>query len=1019
MVSHTRISNTIVFYDPQYPQLCSREALDQLVPGPFQAVDAANLAEYLHGAGELLVSFHGPYFPKAAWHALLSFLETGGNLAFFGGMPFARPINGDGSIEPEQDAYTRQLFLGPFFQVASAAGALQFVADDDATFLRDCPLNISAATPGSFWSFNPKLTQTEDHPEDSGSAGPFDTTHLPLIYALAPTTVGQQRAATPVSVLDQHSGRFRGGRWLVSPWQPSSEAAWLDNAEAIQRLIRYAAEGATTTFDVRPGLACYQPGEAPSLAVAVRTHTEMQVRVMLYQPDNDDILQTFEISFPASPVQQEQQLRLPVQQRPGLYRIEAEYRVSGGQPFTAKSGFWIWDEALVEATRKQRLVAGRDYFYQDNQLFLVFGTTYMDSRVQRKFLHLPNPERWDRDMAEMRASGVNLIRTGLWTAWREFAPVAGSANETFLRALDAFVMTVCKHNLQLIFTFFSFFPIPFEGDNPWLDPRSVEAQCDFVASLTRRYARVELVSWDLINEPSFGDPKRIFALRPIPNYDRFEVAAFQRWLQERYTLGELQLRWRQTPAEIPTWEQVLPPDEANYDTHVRSTTMRLSLKVADYTHFSQEMFNNWTTQMTATIRASGSQTLIGVGQDEAGTRISPQFYAPVVDYTTTHPWWNIDDLLWDMLMDKTLAKPNLIQETGVMLARDIDGRPWRSELENAHLLERKLVTGLIARGAGLIQWLWHTNAYMTSDNENNIGLLHTDGSAKPELLVMQEFGRLVGALSGRLAEAQSTPDVWLVIPYSQWFTRPEAARQGTQRAVRVLGYNLGIIPQLIAEHQLGNLATLAQRPRAIIAPAIQLLNEQAWKHLLSYVHAGGTLLVNGVIGRNQHNLPFPLEIAGINGEQHPVPVSFYEELEDNEGQTYQVTFANEATNYVKKAHNQVLSYQHGAGTLIWCGLPLELANDTPALAELYRQALRRDPVEDEEQINVPFLITRRPLKSGSLILAVSESSSVQRVRLEEEALEITIEPNRAGALILGPDGAAQAFGGLQVQTQEA
>ena len=85
-----------------------------------------------------------------------------------------------------------------------------------------------------------------------------------------------------------------------------------------------------------------------------------------------------------------------------------------------------------------------------------------------------------------------------------------------------------------------------------------------------------------------------------------------------------------------------------------------------------------------------------------------------------------------MLLDKTLGVPNLIQETGIMLVRDVDERPWRSEEENAHLLERKLITGLVAGGAGLIQWLWHTNSYMTSDNENSIGLVRTDGSAKPE-----------------------------------------------------------------------------------------------------------------------------------------------------------------------------------------------------------------------------------------------------------------------------------------------
>jgi len=106
-----------------------------------------------------------------------------------------------------------------------------------------------------------------------------------------------------------------------------------------------------------------------------------------------------------------------------------------------------------------------------------------------------------------------------------------------------------------------------------------------------------------------------------------------------------------------------------------------------------------------------------------------------------------------MLLDKTLAKPNLIQETGVMLVRDVDGRPWRSERECAHLLERKLITGLIGRGAGLVQWLWHTNSYMDNDNENSIGLVRADGSAKPELEAMLEFGRLMQAFATAIDRA--------------------------------------------------------------------------------------------------------------------------------------------------------------------------------------------------------------------------------------------------------------------------
>ncbi|HEY0757353.1 MAG TPA: alpha-amylase family protein [Ktedonobacteraceae bacterium] len=1011
MVSHTR--HMIVFYDPNYPQLSSVSLLSQLMPGNFQIVDAIHLAQELEDEDATLVSFHGPYFPKTAWRALLHFMEAGGNLAIFGGMPFARPVDDEGKIEPEQDVYTRQICLGPFFQITPGSSQVEFVAHQDAAFLKDHPWHISATEPGTFWSFYPKMTQVSDHPEDTGSAGPFDTVLLPLVHALAPTATGTHKLATPALVLDQRSGRFRGGRWLICAWQPASEESWESNAEVIQCLISCAAEGAANSFELRPALASYQPGETPTLLASARTSVDAQAHVTIYQPDQREILHTCIVTFSASPARQEQQLVLPALAQAGLYHIETNYRFADGQALLTRSGFWIWDEALVESTRAQRLLAGRDYFYQQDQPFFIYGTTYMDSRVQRKFLHLPNPGRWDQDMAEMRAHGINLLRTGLWSAWRELLPMAGSANEAFLRALDAFVMTACKHNMQVIFTFFSFFPLLFEGENPWLDPRSLEAQCDFVALLARRYAAVELVSWDLINEPSFGNHKRIFAPRPLPAYDRFETAAFQNWLQARYTLSELQLRWRQTPADMPSWEAVLPPLEADYDTNVRSTTARLSLKVADFTHFSQEMFSNWAALMSKTMRASGSTTLIGVGQDEAGTRIAPQFYAAVVDYTTTHPWWNIDDLLWDMLLDKTPFKPNLIQETGVMLARDIDARPWRTEGGNALLLERKLFSGLIARGAGLIQWLWHTNAYMTSDNENSIGLVRPDGSAKPELEAMLEFGRLISALNGRLLEEPETPDVWLVVPYSQWFTRPEAARPGTQRAVRVLGYDLGVLPQLIGEHQLDQLANASSPPRAVIVPALQLFNPQAWQHLLRYVHAGGTLLVNGVLARDQHNLPFDPEIVNLTIDAQPVPVSLYEELTNHAGQSYQLTFALEASNYVKKAHNEVRTYQQGAGQIIWCGLPLELATETSALKALYSQALQL--TETEEQIACPFLLVKRPVKHGQLFLTVSETSSPQSIEISAEKLELTIEPNSAGALLLEDDGSARVFGGLHLK----
>ena len=92
-----------------------------------------------------------------------------------------------------------------------------------------------------------------------------------------------------------------------------------------------------------------------------------------------------------------------------------------------------------------------------------------------------------------------------------------------------------------------------------------------------------------------------------------------------------------------------------------------SLKIYDYFLFAQESFAGWVKGMRDTIRATGSQQLITVGQDEGGfaDRLSPAFFGASVDFTTNHSWWQNDSILWDSLVAKQPGKTMLIQETGL------------------------------------------------------------------------------------------------------------------------------------------------------------------------------------------------------------------------------------------------------------------------------------------------------------------------------------------------------------------
>ena len=129
--------------------------------------------------------------------------------------------------------------------------------------------------------------------------------------------------------------------------------------------------------------------------------------------------------------------------------------------------------------------------------------------------------------ANAQGAGINWIRTGIWTAYRNIMHVDGHASEEVLRSIDAFFLTAKRHDLQVTFTFFSFTPETWEGMNPV--PRSAQrgsAEAVHRAPSSCRHRETTNVDWDLINEPSMFDPPRIFstaALEPRP----FEKAAYR------------------------------------------------------------------------------------------------------------------------------------------------------------------------------------------------------------------------------------------------------------------------------------------------------------------------------------------------------------------------------------------------------------------------------------------------------------------------------------------------------------
>src|SRR5262249_15494695 len=341
-------------------------------------------------------------------------------------------------------------------------------------------------------------------------------------------------------------------------------------------------------FTVRPVLPLYLPGEPVQLDViwhaATQSGDAQTVKITVFpelEPSGRTVL-TVNLPISQPPI-------LPAAKTKGLWTVEAELREGGRVRALYRSGFWVRDEAYLRSG--PHLSVDRDYFLLDDQPLAVIGTTYMSSEVQRLYFEHPNVYVWDRDLRDIAASGLNMIRTGWWTGWDKFCDENGRPYERTLRTIEAYLMTARKHGLPVQFNFFAFLPEVLGGENAYLDPEAVSKQRRLITSVVARFRDVPFLAWDFINEPSISH--RLWTMRP--SRDSIEREKWNEWLNRRYPdRAALAAAWN-APSVSATGPLPLPED-------IEFTQRGIyvghnSLKVYDYFLFAQEMFASWVQTM--------------------------------------------------------------------------------------------------------------------------------------------------------------------------------------------------------------------------------------------------------------------------------------------------------------------------------------------------------------------------------------------------------------------------------------
>ena len=966
---------------------------------------------------------YGSAFPEKQWGAIREYLERGGNLLVLGGRPFTRAVykdQGAWKMRPAIQTFARTLFLNDY-QETPGSNEAKFTANEDFSFLKLPAFSWTRA-----WSATVRLTD-EDLYKREGSAGTLDTRLDPLAWGVA----NGHRLAAPVVEMDHLQNHFVGGRWiLVACDLPDGFYASAAGRDLVAKLVKRAADSAED-FTVQPEWPVFAPGEPISMQVHWQRYGKKPVIVTVPVGAAGDI-QTSTATIAASvasengiPVTQSygptatefpytHQITFPASTGTGLHAVTARLSIDGEVREIYQTGFWMRDESALRSGPKMK-IAG-DYFTLDDKPILVAGTTYMASDVQRQFFVRPNPWLWNRDMAEIHAAGLNMLRTVWWSAWDQLMKQSGVVREEALRTMEAYLMTARRNGLAVQFNLFAFIPEVLGGENPYLDPEAIRRQKELILPFVERFHDVPYLAWDLINEPSFSSPEKTWQTRP--NGDRYELAAWNAWLNKRYAdHGAIAEAWRSIP--VPQDASVPLPSEAEFSARAQydAWPANNSLRAMDYQHFAQDAFRGWAKEITGAIRAAGSAQLVTVGQDEGGGEERPQpvNFADILDFTTTHSWWAHDAILWDSLVAKLPGKPMLVQETGVSKEMKIDGERHRTLAEETSLLERKLAIAA-GTGAGAIEWLWNVNALQRDDRESTIGAVRPDGTEKPEAALLRRFAEFAGAAGPHMSGAR-LPEVAIVTSQvTQYSPLENLEIEAQQKSVRAMNYVCGVPADVISENQVahgaaGRFADLhaADYPKLVILPSAHALSDAAWTALLQYVDGGGTLLVTGSVERDAH-WRATQRLAARGAPATAESLLLRAATQPYSDKSLALSFTHEkqqAAEYLHFADGKTFhTLTHGKGRIFIASEPVEIAEGLQPAAELYEWALGQAGVEKPFTGQTPAGVLVRPLvlADSVLYLIVSESANTEKIAVHDKLsggeINLTVAPGRAALVLL-------------------
>jgi len=349
-----------------------------LVQKDFQALKDLSLSS----EKDLLIWPYGSAMCDDAWQPIEGFLEAGGNMLVTGGRAFTVDVvQKSGRFTPVgfTNRFREKLFIIDaepvvFDQVARAEWGRQF------DHLEGAPsFEVKKA-----FSLVAGMSSREYYPRD-GSLASIDGQWSSM---LAGVDQEGYRSIPLVSRFDRTAERFMGGRWLFCTFD-AGEGFWKsESGVALLDQLLFEATHKPMALRVRPGYACYYPGENAMVDIEIRTFYPIAegFEGMMRIVHAGKTIQREKFSFTAGDTLRSFEVRRKLQK--GLYQVELSVRREGETVARSEGGFLVGTPGDMHDG--EPFDVNSHFLTRGGKTFPIAGMTYMASDVHRYFFIHPN-----------------------------------------------------------------------------------------------------------------------------------------------------------------------------------------------------------------------------------------------------------------------------------------------------------------------------------------------------------------------------------------------------------------------------------------------------------------------------------------------------------------------------------------------------------------------------------------------------------------------------------------------------